>query len=104
MKSFFAFTFALAGLSLFALPTAQDITGFDVLSLPWHARLAGAFCSWFLAVAGLVLSPSAAFLAGFLVLTALGAHTPDHESLAAAIRFLGGLLCVPAAWFFRDEA
>lgn len=99
MKSFFAFTLSLTGLSLFLLPAVAAAYG---IQNPLEANLLITFVAWAFTLLGAILRPSAACVAAFLVLTARGAHTPDHESMAAAVWFLGGLLCLPAAWIARD--
>ena len=100
MKAFFAFHLFLLGLSLFLLPPVVSASyGFDT---PLEYRAAATGAAWAFTLFGVLLRPSACCLAAFLVLTARGAHTPDHESMAAAVWFIAGLLCLPAAWIARD--
>lgn len=99
MKAFFSFTLSLTGLCFFVLPAVSAAYGIEN---PLEANVLITFLAWAFTLLGAILRPSAACLAAFLVLTARGAHTPDHESMAAAVWFLGGLLCLPAAWIARD--
>lgn len=101
MKSLLSFLLSLTGGSIFLLPdllhnACPYLAEIGMRSTP---AVAAAWLSLFL---GMMLRPSACLLAGFLVLTARGVNTPDHESAAAAVWFLSGFICLPLVWAARD--
>lgn len=101
MKALFSFLLALTGGSIFLLP-AQLHDACPFLAEIGMRSPAAVFVAWVTLALGVMMRPSAFLLAGFLVLTTRGVHTPDHESLTAAVWFLSGLICLPFVWVARD--
>lgn len=101
MKALFSFLLALTGGSIFLLPELLHDACPYLAEIGMRSPLA-VFTAWATLAFGVMLRPSAFLLAGFLVLTTRGVHTPEHESLTAAVWFLSGLTFLPFVWVARD--